>query len=214
MKFFLFRNPKFDNMPKISKAKKTSNKKSTKAARRAVIASKLTTSSDKDVKCAPKDFDETSEWEIEVIILFQFFLVSKLFFLSTIFRSMAASTSAGERKRPASPMDPSAKNTIWNQVRFFLMFQLRISTSFQMPTTVFGSNGRSLSTTKSDGRLRNKVKLHFSNQLKNCHVRPFGWCLQGYHQEDHPGQESVANAFNLGWPQLRSGLTIVKFQIQ
>lgn len=48
-----------------SKAKKTSNKKSTKAARRAVLASKLTSSTEKDVKIAPKDFDENSEWEIE-----------------------------------------------------------------------------------------------------------------------------------------------------
>lgn len=50
-----------------SKAKKTSNKKSTKAARRAVLAS--TSSTEKDVKIAPKDFDENSEWEIEVILL-------------------------------------------------------------------------------------------------------------------------------------------------
>ena len=52
-----------------SKAKKTANKKSSKAARRAVLASKLNKSSDseKDVKVAPKNFDENSEWEIEVI---------------------------------------------------------------------------------------------------------------------------------------------------
>ena len=50
-----------------SKAKKTQNKKSTKAARRAVIASKLTKDSDgEDVKVAPKSFDEDAEWEIEV----------------------------------------------------------------------------------------------------------------------------------------------------
>jgi hypothetical protein len=55
-------------MPKVSKAKKTSSKKTSKAARRAVIASKLNASSnEKDVKCAPKDFDESTEWEIEVI---------------------------------------------------------------------------------------------------------------------------------------------------
>ena len=45
-------------MTKISKAKTTSNKNSSKAARRAVLASKLASSNEKDVKCAPKDFDE------------------------------------------------------------------------------------------------------------------------------------------------------------
>jgi hypothetical protein len=73
-------------MPKISKAKKTANKKgSSKAARRAVLASKLSSSSEKDVKVAPKDFDETSEWEIEVILLFDFFLVSKVSFFINYF---------------------------------------------------------------------------------------------------------------------------------
>merc|ERR1711976_684405 len=52
-----------------SKAKKTQNKKSTKAARRAVTAGKTLTKGtqnvDEDVKCAPKDFNEESEWEIE-----------------------------------------------------------------------------------------------------------------------------------------------------
>lgn len=74
-------------MPKISKAKKTANKKgSSKAARRAVLASKLNaSSSEKDVKVAPKDFDESSEWEIEVILLFEFFLVSKVSFFINYF---------------------------------------------------------------------------------------------------------------------------------
>jgi hypothetical protein len=56
-------------MPKVLKAKKTAKtSKTSKAARRAVIASKQNASSnEKDVKCAPKDFDESTEWEIEVI---------------------------------------------------------------------------------------------------------------------------------------------------
>jgi hypothetical protein len=55
-------------MPKVLKAKKTAGKKTSQAARRAVIASKQNASSnEKDVKCAPKDFDKSTEWEIEVI---------------------------------------------------------------------------------------------------------------------------------------------------
>ena len=107
-------------MVKISRAKKTSNKKSSKAARRALLASKLSTSNEKDVQCAQKDFDENSEWEIEVILVFDFFLVViNLLSFSTIVRSSPDSTSAGEIKRHAIQMDLSANSTTSNQVRFF-----------------------------------------------------------------------------------------------
>ena len=165
-------------MAKVSKAKKTSNKKSTKAARRAVLASKLTTSNEKDVKCAPKDFDENSEWEIEVIWLFYFFLVSKLFFFIKYFQEFGGLYLCWGKKKTRKPDGSIGKDYYLKGGKIFYS-SFRMSTLFQTTTTAFGLNGRWLSATKSDGRLKNKVKFYFTNQPKNCHVRSFGWCLQG-----------------------------------
>lgn len=54
----------------MAKAKKSINKKNSKAIRKAIVGSRKSTIADDGVQCAPKDFSEDSEWEIEVLSLF------------------------------------------------------------------------------------------------------------------------------------------------
>ncbi|CBY14303.1 unnamed protein product [Oikopleura dioica] len=49
----------------MAKAKKSINKKNSKAIRKAIVGSRKSTIADDGVQCAPKDFSEDSEWEIE-----------------------------------------------------------------------------------------------------------------------------------------------------